>query len=273
MCRPLPKGGIAIRTLPVFLGKLNRAVGLGSQGTLSEDELREFESMYLETGLDMEVHLSPFATSMTLESLIARGYEERVMLSTYHGFVDKLLDGSATTSTFDKVTIRQIQQPLSTHEREQFIESSIAGFQTNGRPRELLGTLARIATERTDTALFVTRIDDQIAGSAAMAKIESYKGDEAVAYLYLDSTLPEYRGRGVQQAVIQARIHAAQFEGLSLLTTTTTVNDGSARNAERAGLIAAYTAPVLIRPASIQPGVIPLPSVAESASSVRTREK
>lgn len=135
---------------------------------------------------------------------------------------------------------------VAAHEMEDFIETSIAGFQSNGRSRELLEALARIATRRPDTQLFVAVVNNKIAGSAALASIET--SDGSVAHLYLDSTLPNYRGRGVQQALIQARLREARRRGVSLATTITRVGDGSARNAERAGLRIAYTTTILTRP-------------------------
>ncbi|KAJ5769649.1 hypothetical protein N7520_004208 [Penicillium odoratum] len=40
------KGGIGILTLHVFEGKLNRAVGCGSDGPLQEEDLMELESIF-----------------------------------------------------------------------------------------------------------------------------------------------------------------------------------------------------------------------------------
>jgi GNAT superfamily N-acetyltransferase len=137
---------------------------------------------------------------------------------------------------------------VAAHETEDFIEASIIGFQSHGRSRELLGELARIATRRADTQLFIALVDNKIAGSAALASIAIENSDGGVAHLYLDSTLPGYRGRGVQQALIQARLREAQRRGLSLATTITRVGDGSARNAERAGLRIAYTTSIFTRP-------------------------
>jgi GNAT superfamily N-acetyltransferase len=94
--------------------------------------------------------------------------------------------------------------------------------------------------------LFIARVDNKIAGSAALASIKT--SDGGVAHLYLDSTLPGYRGRGVQQALIQARLREALRRGLSLATTIARVGDGSARNAERAGLRIAYTTSIFTRP-------------------------
>jgi hypothetical protein len=69
--RPVPNGGIVIRTLSVFTGKLNRAVGCGKDGDLARDTLRELESLFAVIGLAPEIHVSPFARPPTFDSLMA----------------------------------------------------------------------------------------------------------------------------------------------------------------------------------------------------------
>lgn len=247
--RPVPNGGIVIRTLSVLTGKLNRAVGCGKDGDLDKATVRELESLFAVIELAPEIHISPFARPSTLESLMAHGYEEKGVLSTYWcllGDSGNETTSRGTLSTASSRTAAIETRLIAANEREDFIEASITGFQSNGRSRELLGELARIAARRTDTQLFIALIDNKIAGSAALASIET--SDGGVAHLYLDSTLSAYRGRGVQQALIQARLREAQRRGLSLATTITRVGDGSARNAERAGLRIAYTTSIFTRP-------------------------
>lgn len=242
--RPLPNGGIVIRTLSSFTGKLNRAVGWGKDGDPGENALEELNSMFAAIGLVPEIHVSPLASPSAFQALIAHGYEQTGLLSTYW----RRLEDSAneTTQVAMPGTAAVETRLVAAHETEKFIETSIAGFQSNGRSRDLLGALARIATRRPDTQLFVALVDGEIAGSAALASIESSTG--GVAHLYLDSTLPGYRGRGVQLALIQARLREARRRGLSLATTISRVGDGSARNAERAGLRIAYMTRILTRP-------------------------
>jgi GNAT superfamily N-acetyltransferase len=249
MFQPVPYGGILIRTLSVLTGKLNRVVGCGKDGDLEKETLRDLESMFAVIGLAPEIHVSPFASPSTMASLVAHGYEEKGLLSTYWCPLGDSANETAsrgTSITPMSSTVAIETRLVAAHEAEKFIEASVTGFQSNGRSRELLGELARIATRRTDTQLFIALVDNKIAGSAALASIET--SDGGVAHLYLDSTLPGYRGRGVQQALIQARLREAQRRGLALATTITRVGDGSARNAERVGLRIAYTTSIFTRP-------------------------
>ena len=62
-----------------------------------------------------------------------------------------------------------------------------------------------------------------------------------VATLFGASTLPRARRRGVQIALIQARLTAAQQAGCTLASATTQPGSQSQRNYERLGFQVAYT--------------------------------
>ncbi len=55
------------------------------------------------------------------------------------------------------------------------------------------------------------------------------------------STLPEYRGRGIQTAAIGRRLNQAIAHGCDLAAVVTLGNTTSMRNAERMGFTLAYT--------------------------------
>lgn len=239
---PVPKGGTAIRTLPAFDGKLNRAVGCGGEGELAEADLKELESVFAVVALEPEIHLSPFAQLSVFESLVSHEYVEKGILATYWCALERsAIADMEDYTTGDAIVTRR----ATSDETERFIHASAAGFQTNGRSYGLLQALALIATRRQDTTLYFAYADGEIAGTAAMATIET--ANNGVAHLYLDSTLVGYRGRGVQLALIRARLFDATRQGLGVATTITLAGDGSARNAERAGLRLAYTTPILTR--------------------------
>ncbi|KAJ5261021.1 hypothetical protein N7478_011616 [Penicillium angulare] len=235
-----PTGGVAIRSLPDFEGKLNRVVGCGKNALLQESDLSDLKAFYAAVGLTPEIHLSPFAPASTLKILADYGYVERAVLSTHWCDIKEWANRSAQESPAS-VSIRQAEP----YEAERFMEASVAGFQDKPRAPEVLHFLAELAIRRGDL-LYFALVDGEIAGTAVMARIETQ--NTYVAHFYLDSTIPEYRGRGVHLALIQARLRAAHRLGFSSATAITSVGDGSARNAERAGLRIAYNIPVFVIP-------------------------
>jgi GNAT superfamily N-acetyltransferase len=95
------------------------------------------------------------------------------------------------------------------------------------------------ATARSGGRFYVVEID----GRAAAAAVLTVLGDDA--YLAMAGTLPEFRGRGCQTALIHARIAAAASAGCELVVATAAFPSSSHRNLERCGLRTAYTKPVL----------------------------
>ena len=100
------------------------------------------------------------------------------------------------------------------------------------------GALAR-ATMRTGGRVFVVDLDARPVAGAILTT------DGDLAYLAMAGTLPEFRGRGWQSALIAARVAAAAAAGCQSVVTTAEFASVSQRNIERAGLAVAYTKPVL----------------------------
>ena len=69
--------------------------------------------------------------------------------------------------------------------------------------------------------------------------IETTKG--GVAHFYIDSTMPEYRGRGIQAALLRATLADARKAGVDLASFAARPGDGICRNIEPAGFSLAYT--------------------------------
>ena len=65
--------------------------------------------------------------------------------------------------------------------------------------------------------------------------------DDDVGYLANASTLPAFRRRGVQGALIAARIADARAAGCEAVCSQAEFGSASQRNLERAGLSVAYT--------------------------------
>lgn len=224
--------GVAAVTLPSFGRKLNRIVGYGMGGSVLEKDLIIAEDLLTKNGLDTEIRLCPLADPSALHVLASRGYSITSFINSYARVL--------TDKDLEEVNIEGVTISCVPAERAQEFPSwSVAGYRDGGRAELLLDTIARIAVLRADTSLYVATVDGKVAGSAAMALIETSGGK--VAYLYIDSTLPEHRGRGVQAALLKARLKDARKAGYSLASVDARPENGSCRNIERAGFSLAYT--------------------------------
>ena len=82
---------------------------------------------------------------------------------------------------------------------------------------------------------FLAYLDGQAVGGGAVG----IYGD--VSDLGFTCTLPQFRGKGVQKALLQSRLAYARDQGCTLATTTTDPNSQSERNVQRLGFQVAYT--------------------------------
>jgi GNAT superfamily N-acetyltransferase len=231
-------GGVAAFTERLFGRKLNHVTGLGMAGPIDEEALAQLETAYAERGLGVEIDLCPHADASVPALLGRRGYVATAFSNTYARTLDDVPARSA-----GGIEILQDGGADAL-----FVDASIAGFslQAQQRPRELLAALARIAQARADTALFVARIDGEVAGSAGLAVMDTPRG--RIGELHIASTLPAFRGRGVQAALLQARLAAARDAGCALVFVGARLANTSARNVERAGFGLAFTKATFARP-------------------------
>ncbi|KAF8857593.1 hypothetical protein BDZ45DRAFT_623600 [Acephala macrosclerotiorum] len=231
--RIIPVGnGASGLTLPAFGRKLNHIVNYGMAGPVSSDELAVVEGLYSKMGVETEIDLCPHADISAIQVLNARGYGVNGFINQY---VRVLTDEALQEFEVSGVEILR----LPTSRAHEFPAVSLAGYKDGGRLPLLLETLGRIAVFREDTSLYFALVDGKVAGSAGMALIETSKG--GVAHMYIDSTLPEYRGRGIQAALLRTRMADARKAGFDLASVGARPQNGSSRNIEKAGFSLAYT--------------------------------
>ena len=90
---------------------------------------------------------------------------------------------------------------------------------------------------------FLARIEDKVVGGCGGRAIPEAR----IAAFFGTATLPEYRGRGVQSALIAKRLHEAGLAGCEYAVVSTHPGSGSQRNMERRGFRVAYTKAVMTR--------------------------
>jgi len=252
-------GGVAAFTDPAFGRKLNHVTGFAMGVAVDAAALAALEAGYAALGLGTEVDLCPHAHASAAPALGARGYVLDAFSNTYARRLDDIdVDADVNAdadadAALDGAGAVEIVGARAAVERD-FVAASVAGFsvQAQQRPRALLEALAQVALARADTQLFVARLDGAVAGSAGMSVLDTQAGP--IAHLYIASTLPEARGRGVQSALLRARLARARRLGCVLAQVTVRTANVSARNTERAGFALAYTKATLARRPGGAPG-------------------
>lgn len=222
------------------------------KGRVTEQDLCDIETLHDSANLTPTILLCPYADQSVLQALAMRSYVVDGFLNIYarslhdlHVEFDLDMDSTEPSELAFSSNMMVCRAPANDAGAGAFIHSSVAGFKDDGRSVEVLRSLAESAAMRTDTNLYFGKIDGQIAGCGAMALMETKYG--RVAHLYIDSTTPSFRGRGVQQALIRARLIDAKRLGYDFATIHARPGVGTGRNAEKEGFGLAYTKPILTK--------------------------
>jgi ribosomal protein S18 acetylase RimI-like enzyme len=108
-------------------------------------------------------------------------------------------------------------------------------------PREALEQVIRDSLQTPGSQRYLARIEGQVVGAGSM------RLDDGIAQLTGAATLPGWRRRGVQSALLGRRLADARRAGCSLATITVAPGTQSMANALRQGYALLYARAVLIR--------------------------
>lgn len=212
---------------------LNHAIGMGLHGPVPAEEMDAVESFYRGHGCKVcEVVVSPYADLSLQRHLGERGYGVTEWNSV-------LVRGLSRTETFDTrgIDVRRVR----CDEALEWSELVARGFSDiAGVSPELFVPFATAP----NAICFIAQVDGRPAGGAGGSVFPA----EGLAPLYGASTLPEFRGRGVQNALFRVRLRAAAEAGCDLAVVCAQPGSISQRNAERNGFRLAYTKAVMQRP-------------------------
>jgi ribosomal protein S18 acetylase RimI-like enzyme len=232
-------GGIAALVGPG--SPMNKIVGLGF-APLDSGVLAEVEASWREREEPVRIELCALADPDVLALLAARGYQlmafENVLgLDLLHVFdaeplevgvgVERVRDG--TLSAWASVAVDGFAAPDGT------------GAVVDEYARDVLEHVMADFARTPGMRRYLARYDGMPAGAA------SIRLEHGIAQLCGATTLPEYRRRGIQRALLAARIEEARAEGCELAVITTAPGSQSQANAQRRGFSLLYTRAVLIK--------------------------
>jgi GNAT superfamily N-acetyltransferase len=123
----------------------------------------------------------------------------------------------------------------ATEERKLWGQIAARGFADGEQPDQRHEEFGAIMAARQDAVLVLAWMEGAPAGTGALVI------DGGVGWLSGDSTLRQYRGRGVQQAIQRHRLLLAEGAGCDLAVTEAVPGGGSQRNMERLGFRIVYT--------------------------------
>jgi GNAT superfamily N-acetyltransferase len=211
---------------------ITQAIGLGMDVEVSEADITRMEKFFESRGARVEVECCPFAHPTLREQFDRRGY--RVLEWT--NVLCRHIEPQTTSPQLPPgVEIRQ----ANADQADLWASLLCQGFAADLGEAALTLMGVGSALFKAASAGFLAYVDGHPAGGATVFVHEDEGG--AVAGMMGASTLPAYRRRGVQIALLNARLDFARARGCDLAYTITAPGSGSQRNAERTGFQMAYT--------------------------------
>ena len=210
---------------------LTQAFGLGLSGEVSEAELDTLEDFYRSRNAPVNIELCPLADTKLRQILMQRGYR----ITEYS---NALFHELKTIPVIKAVAVVRVPD---NYEDELWSRIITLGFT---EAEEADPTMMEVAVTMFHTKIsvpFLVEIDGKPAGGGAVSV------HDHIADFYAQATLPAFRGRGAQSALIQAGLAFAVSQGCELAMATTMCGSISQRNFERQGFRIAYTRTKLLR--------------------------
>ncbi len=210
----------------------NQIVGMGLYGEVTGDDMDRVEHFFRSRAVPSTIVLSPLADESLRTLLGERGYR---------------------IAEFNSVLIRRISEPepftppagvvierVTPETAKPWMRAIAQGFaQDITVAEEVFGGFAVLP----GALAFLARIDGKVVGGCGGRIIPEAR----IAALFGTATLPEFRRRGVQSALIAQRLHEAALAGCEYAVVSTNPGSGSQRNMERRGFRLAYTKTVMLR--------------------------
>ena len=221
----------------VFTGvgsPISEARGLGMSAPVTEFDMNELEEFYRSRGDSDRIEVCPLADASLHQLLAARGYR----LLEFSNMLALPLDSTRNPVPAPRGISTRRAEPSESRLWSETVAHCFAEYVPV--TQELLDIIG-CWTRSSIGSCYFGLVDGEVAGGGTVAI------HDGVALLGGAGTSPRFRNRGLQQALIQARLaHAAQA-GCDLAMTVTLPGSVSQRNCERHGFRLAYTRAKFIR--------------------------
>ncbi|GAS88586.1 GNAT family acetyltransferase [Mycolicibacterium brisbanense] len=216
---------------------LNKVVGLGFDGVPDTALLGEVEHMMAERGAATQVELSTLADPAIAAMLTARGYHVA-------GFEDIL--GRVPTGDEQSVPGVEVRRA---DDLTAWVNVVVDGFahpdgvgvpSHEEFPRDVIERVER-DLEKAGATAYIALCEGVVAGGG------SARFADGIAQLAGAATAPAYRRRGVQTALLAARLTDAAAAGCDIAVVTTAPGSQSQQNVQRRAFQLLYTRAVLVK--------------------------
>lgn len=207
----------------------NLITGLSLARRLERAEACANAAFFAERGADVVHEVAPLAGPAVLALLASRGYVPIEHTTVMHRPLTRAsLAGPSTPSA---LATRRIGH----EELDAWAETSVQGWGESPELAAFMREFGTITGRSRGVSCFVAELESRMVATGALAM------HGGVALLAGASTIPAFRGRGAQTALLEARLAYAAGHGCDLAMMGAAPGSTSQTNAERQGFRIAYT--------------------------------
>ena len=214
---------------------VGRAVGLGLDRSFSEADLDRVEAFYRSHKAPAQVDLCPLHGPEVFEMFKQRGYA----IAELNNVLFRKLDAQEKFPSPPAHCQVRRSPPEEAGVAGSIVESA---FFPDGAPEAFRGLIAPLYQMEGSVA-FVADVGGKLVACGTGLIVPEHK----VFALCGAGTLADYRGRGLQSALLRARMAVAADAGCEFAIVVTQGGTTSQRNAERLGFRVAYSKATLIK--------------------------
>ncbi|HEY6766350.1 MAG TPA: GNAT family N-acetyltransferase [Candidatus Sulfotelmatobacter sp.] len=214
---------------------IGRAVGMGLDRAFTAQDLDRVEQFYGTHKAPSQLDLCPLHDAELFEMLKERGYAIAELNNVLYR---PLTPGEEFPASPSGCEIRR-----STADEAEAASAIVErAFFPEGAPKEYAGLLTPLY-QMEGAITFTAKVDGIIVACGAGMVLPEHR----VFGLFGAGTLPEFRGRGLQTALLRVRMKAAAAAGCEHAVIVTRGGTTSQRNAERLGFRVAYSKVTVIK--------------------------
>lgn len=212
----------------------SRAVGLGMEGPVSLAEVEAMEDFYRAREMPARILVSPFADPTLLEHLASRGFQ---LVELDSMLVRSLPPGETFPALPEGVAVER----AAAKDASRWVQVSLEGMLETSEPPANIVQLFAATFHNPSCVYFFAHMAGKESATAALDM------QSGLAYFFATSTLASARRRGLQGALIAARLAFAQAAGCDLCFSRTAAGSSSQRNLEKWGFRSVYSRASLIK--------------------------
>ena len=238
MRRLRPESGAAVEQIAggfaIYCGAnspTTQAVGMGLDGPVSEEEFERLENFYRSRSEPVRVETCPLADASLIGHFGKRGYR----VTEFSNVMALPLDDGRVAQNWEGRTPDVATEKVGHGQIDLWTLTVSQGFAEKGPVVPEIVEVMKMFALSPGVECYLARVDGKVAGGATLAI------RDGVAGLFGASTLPAFRKRGVQAALLHARLKRAAEADCDLAVCLAQPGSTSQRNIVRQGFTVLYT--------------------------------